>query len=227
MISIVMPTYNRESYLAECIESILAQTYKDFELLVVDDGSTDSTKDLMKYYVEKDSRIRYFEHPSNLGISVARNTGVEYARGDYIAVMDSDDLMHPKRLKASLRGLQKVDFVYSSYYLGDSEGKVTGIVKPPREVTIENVKENSAWPHVTIVAKADCFKNNPYREDFKVNDDAWLVYKFLEAKYTNKWIKEPMVIVRDHSSNISKTKAKEIAKTQKIMDKEYDGYNGV
>ena len=221
MISIVMPVRNREVYLAECIDSIIAQSYKDWELIVVDDGSTDSTPELIKYFEEKDDRIVYIKGVHN-GISVARNTGVQASQGDYIAVMDSDDVMHPDRLKKSLKALQKVDFVYSSYYMGDESGKVQGIVKPPKKVTFQHIKDNGAYPHVTIVARRHCFLNNPYRKDFKVNDDAWLVYKWFVAEYTNKWIQEPMVIVRGHKGTTSSTKIKEIAKTQKIMDEEYE-----
>ena len=92
MISIIVPVYNTEKYLDRCIQSILAQTYTDFELLLIDDGSTDSSGALCDKYAEQDSRIRVF-HKENGGVSSARNTGLDNAEGEYIIFVDSDDYM--------------------------------------------------------------------------------------------------------------------------------------
>lgn len=89
-VSIIAPIYNTEKYLRECIDSILAQTYTDFELLLVNDGSTDKSGEICDEYAEKDSRIRVF-HQLNSGPSAARNLGLEYAKGEWISFVDSDD----------------------------------------------------------------------------------------------------------------------------------------
>lgn len=90
MISIVVPIYNTKSFLSQCIESILSQSYSDFELLLIDDGSTDNSGILCDEYSKKDKRIRVF-HKQNAGVGAARNTGIEMANGEYITFIDSDD----------------------------------------------------------------------------------------------------------------------------------------
>jgi len=221
MISVIMPTKDRATYLAEAVNSILVQSYKDLELIVVDDGSIDSTPTLMDYFVKKDKRVRYLKLPKNMGIAYARNFGIEHSKGEYIAVMDSDDISHKDRLKKELKAL-KDDFVYSSYFIADEHAIIQATHYPPAKVTFEEVKKNGAWPHVTILAKRECFIDNPYRNEFRVNDDAGLVWDWFKAEYKGNWVKEPLVIVRTHPGATSKEKVKEIAKTQEILDKEYN-----
>ena len=105
MISVVMPSYNRAAYLPEAIESIRRQTYKDWELIIVDDGSTDSSEFVYKYYKNLDKRIKIVRIP-NSGISAPRNTGIAHANGEYIAVMDSDDISSPDRLEKELKAIK-------------------------------------------------------------------------------------------------------------------------
>lgn len=94
LISIIVPMYNREKHIEECIDSILTQTYKNIEILLIDDGSTDGTVDKVKQYVEKYSNIRYI-FQNNQGVSVARNTGIKEALGEFIMFVDSDDKILP------------------------------------------------------------------------------------------------------------------------------------
>ena len=94
-ISIIVPVYNVEKYLENCIESILNQTFKDFELILVDDGSTDNSGKICDIYEKKDSRIKVI-HKNNGGLSSARNTGLDIACGKYVGFVDSDDSIHPK-----------------------------------------------------------------------------------------------------------------------------------
>ena len=98
MISIVIPVYNVEKYLAECVDSVLAQTYTDWEAILVDDGATDSSGRMCDEYAKKDSRIRVI-HRENGGLSVARNTGLNAAQGEYIYFLDSDDYILPRTLE--------------------------------------------------------------------------------------------------------------------------------
>ena len=91
MISIIIPAYNAADYLAQTIESVLNQTYSDFELILIDDGSTDRTREIIKDYQCKDARIKYF-YKENGGVSSARNLGLQKATGDFVSFLDSDDL---------------------------------------------------------------------------------------------------------------------------------------
>ena len=97
LVSIIVPVYNVERYLADCLDSILAQTMGDFEAILVNDGSTDASYDIAMTYVRRDPRLRLVSRP-NGGIGAARNTGIEIARGRYLAFADSDDVLHPEML---------------------------------------------------------------------------------------------------------------------------------
>ena len=99
LVSVVMPVWNREKYLAEAIESILTQSFSDFELIAVDDGSEDDSVEVIKAYEERDPRVRSVFMERQKGMSAARNRGFAIARGDYIAYMDSDDVSLPTRLE--------------------------------------------------------------------------------------------------------------------------------
>ena len=98
LISIIIPVYNVERYLPECLDSLLAQTYQNFELLCVNDGSSDSSQSILEQYARKDSRVRVF-CKKNGGVSSARNFGLEQAKGEYIGFVDSDDFVLPRFLE--------------------------------------------------------------------------------------------------------------------------------
>lgn len=100
-----MPVYNGERFLREAIESVLQQTFADFELLIVNDGSTDRSLDIIQTY--NDSRIRLIDNGANLGLIAARNTGLKNARGEYIALLDCDDIAYPDRLAEQIAFLDK------------------------------------------------------------------------------------------------------------------------
>ena len=219
-VSVVMPCFNRVSYLAESVDSILNQTYKDLELILVDDGSTDDSNILFDYYQKKDPRVKVI-HQNNQGISGARNAGIKEARGEYIVVADSDDISNPNRLKWSIKAIQDHDFVYGTYGLGDSRAVALGWYKPHRKITLKHIRNNDSWPHLTIMGKKECFEG-AYRNDFKVNDDAWLMWEWFKRGYKGRMINKPLAIQRGHAGNTTQLKKKEIAKTQEIMDREYD-----
>ncbi len=108
MISIIVPVFNTEKYLRECIESILAQTYESFELILIDDGSTDHSWKICVEYQERDNRIKAF-HKKNSGVSSARNLGLQKARGEYISFCDSDDVIVPNLYEILLKLLVQYD----------------------------------------------------------------------------------------------------------------------
>jgi len=106
MISIIVPTYNRQNLIKDAIQSVVKQTYKDWELIIVDDGSTDNTKSIVSEYTKKDSRIRYF-YKKNGGQGSARNLGVLESKGEYVAFLDSDDEWLEDKLEKQISFLEK------------------------------------------------------------------------------------------------------------------------
>ena len=106
-VTVILPTYNRAAYLKQAIDSIRQQTLTDWELIIVDDASRDSTPDVVRAWTQKDPRIRYYRHQHNSGLATARNTGLKHARGTYIACQDDDDVSHPERLHRQADYLDK------------------------------------------------------------------------------------------------------------------------
>lgn len=115
-ITIVVPVYNSENYLKKCIRSILAQTYDDFELILVDDGSTDSSGVICDAFSKQDSRIKVC-HESNKGVSMARNLGIELSKGEWITFIDSDDWVESDYLYDLITNNEDFDFIISYYYI--------------------------------------------------------------------------------------------------------------
>ena len=109
-VSIIMPVFNSEKYLQEAIDSVLAQTCRNWELIIIDDGSTDQSGSICDTYVQRDSRIRAV-HTENRGVSSARNAGIDLAKGEWIVFMDSDDMMRPRMLEVLLSYADGVDLV--------------------------------------------------------------------------------------------------------------------
>ena len=105
LVSIVIPVYNGALYIRDAIESALGQTYKNIEIIVVDDGSTDNLEETLAPYV-KQKKVRYF-HRENKGLSAARNTGIKESRGEYVALLDADDIFLPQKIGTQIECLKK------------------------------------------------------------------------------------------------------------------------
>lgn len=125
LISVVMPSYNAEKYISEAIQSVLAQTYENLELLVIDDGSTDSTADIVRRFSKIDSRVTLYMNSKNIGVALTRNRGMDLAKGSWIALLDSDDVWHKDKLEKQVALAEKTgaDIIYCSYFLTDENGK--------------------------------------------------------------------------------------------------------
>ena len=123
-ISVIVPVYNVEQYLRRCIDSILSQTFSDFELLLIDDGSKDKSGDICDEYAAKDARIRVF-HKVNGGVSSARNLGLVKANGEFIFFVDSDDYLDNTHLENYSKDIDNFDLIFQGYKLVDeTTGKI-------------------------------------------------------------------------------------------------------
>ena len=111
LISIITPSYNSESYLEECINSVLNQTYSNWEMLIVDDGSTDASRDIINRYANSEIRIKPIFLDNNIGAPSARNLAIEKSKGSYLAFLDSDDLWLPTKLDVQLRFMKKITMI--------------------------------------------------------------------------------------------------------------------
>ena len=133
LVSIITPTYNSEQYVEETINSILNQSYSDWNLLITDDKSTDDTWEILKRYSHLDKRIQIFQLDRNSGPGIARNNSIKKATGRFIAFCDSDDLWMPNKLETQIHFMEekKVYFSYGPYKVKNDQG-ITGIFYPPR-----------------------------------------------------------------------------------------------
>lgn len=141
-ISVIVPVYNVEKWLNMCIDSILAQSYKNLEIILVNDGSTDKSKDICDQYLKEDNRVKVFDI-LNSGQSVARNIGLKEAKGDYILFIDSDDYISDKAIIEKFINIldsNNYDFIYTSYcrFEDGNEEKITEIL--PINLTNDEIK---------------------------------------------------------------------------------------
>src|SRR3989344_7971206 len=136
LVSIVMPVYNAGDFLVEAVKSILNQTYKNFEFIIVDDASTDSSYSILKQYARKDKRIKLFNNTKNKGISISVKLAISKAKGEFIARMDADDISFPQRLEKQVEYLQKhlqTVAIGTQCLLIDKNGEIIGEKKFPQE----------------------------------------------------------------------------------------------
>ena len=179
LVSIVMPSYNTESFIKETIESVLSQSYSNWELIIVDDCSTDHTDDVVGHYMA-DSRIRYIKNEKNSGAAVSRNRALREAKGKWIAFLDSDDLWEPDKLEKQISFMQVNDyhFSYTGYIEIDENSVPNGKrVTGPRRITKHGMY-NYCWMGcltvmydadvVGLIQISDIKKNNAYAMWLKV-----------------------------------------------------------
>ncbi len=148
LVSIITPAYNTESVIRDTVESVIAQTFGDWELLIIDDCSTDNTRKVAMEYSGKDSRIKVLSTDRNSGIAVARNVGIEAAEGRYIALCDSDDLWAEDKLEKQIAFMQEKGcaLCYSSYYRCTEEGDPYRLVKCRPQTTYRDITRCNCIP---------------------------------------------------------------------------------
>ncbi|HFJ9488404.1 glycosyltransferase family 2 protein [Bacillus cereus] len=154
LISIVTPSYNASSFIKETIQSVQSQTYTNWEMIIIDDVSKDNTCELIKEEIKKDNRIRLIELQENRGAAIARNTGINNARGKYVAFLDSDDLWLPEKLEKQLTFMQNNDvaFSFTGYQIMNQDGTLTDkIVHVPEKINYNGLLKNTIIGCLTVM----------------------------------------------------------------------------
>lgn len=142
LVSIITPTYNSAKYISETIQSVQNQTHQNWEMIIVDDCSTDNTINIIKEFIAKDNRIQLHQLESNSGAGIARNKALSFVKGDYIAFLDADDLWLPNKLFAQLDFMEQnnLKFTFSYYNLIDEESNSLNItIKTPNEISYKQL----------------------------------------------------------------------------------------
>jgi len=209
IISVLMPVYNGEKYLPKAIKSILGQTFSNFEFIIINDGSTDKTEEIIKSF--SDPRIIYIRNESNLGLSKSFNIGIDRAKGEYLARMDADDISEPKRFERQLLFLKKrphVDIVGSSLTFIDENDKKEWIYR--RQLNHINIKFTSLFStpimHPTIMGRIGIFKSHHYNEGLSNSEDYELWSRLLFSTKTHfANIREPLLLYRTYPHSFTQT----------------------
>jgi len=209
MISIIILTYNRAGFISEAIESALEQSFPDWELIVIDDASEDNTREIVEEYIVRDSRIKYFRNDEHLRISKSRNKALSLALGEYVAVLDSDDVWSDRdKLKKQygfLEGNKDYVLIGGGVIVIDEYGKE--IRRYFNRESDENIRGKilfqNQFAHSSVMFKRDAaLKAGGYDENLNIGEDydLWLKLGTL-GKMAN--IKEYLLKYRAHGSNIT------------------------
>lgn len=173
LVSVVMPTYNAESTIENSISSVLSQTFTDWELLILDDCSTDNTCAVVQRYANTDRRIHFYPCAPNQGVAAMRNKGVSLSKGNYIAFLDSDDTWNPEKLKTQLDCIRRTgaEICYTSYALVDLSGqKVREDYRVPEKTDLSSLLRENVIGCSTVLLSAELAKAKPFRKDFYHED---------------------------------------------------------
>ena len=177
LISVIMPAYNAEKYIAEAIQSVISQTYTNWQLLIIDDCSTDRTAEIAEEFEKSDQRIRVLRNPQNIGVAKTRNRGFDLAKGEWLALLDSDDRWHKEKLEKqlALADNSDADIIYCSYALTDENGKHLSDYKVPQITTYCDMLKECVLSCSTVLLHSRILTNHRFLYDYYQEDYAfWL-----------------------------------------------------
>lgn len=228
LVSVFIPAYNAASYIEQAIQSVIDQTYQNFEIIVVNDGSTDETKNIIKRIADKDNRIKVFHNESNLGLSPTRNIGIDLCKGEYIALLDSDDYISNQRIKKQVFFLQNnpdFDAVSSWMQVFDETGHQQII---QYRDTLSDYKTVSLFyspvSHAAALFKTSVLQKLRYRSEFKFAEDYDMWFRFLK-QYKVAVIPEVLYFYRAHATQtISESNKKSHDQSHIELIKEIQSY---
>jgi len=206
-VSVILPTYNRAYIIEKSIQSVLNQTYQDFEIIVIDDGSIDNTEEIIKELQEKDNRIRYLRLNINKGASHARNEGIKIAQGEYITFQDSDAEWMPEKLEKQIKAIENnLKIIYTGlwrieggnkYYIPDK------YISQKEGYIYKKLLKGGFVDTVSLMVNKECFKKvGVFDEKLPLHED-WDLAIRLSKYYEFKLIDEPLFISQCYKDSIS------------------------
>lgn len=222
-VSVIIPVYNGEKYIKQCIESVINQTYKNLEIIIVNDGSLDHTeKEINKV---KDHRIKKISLNCNSGVSTTRNIGIDVATGDYITFLDSDDLFESNRVYnmiSTIENEKDVDIIYTSGSVIDENNNILKILTAEEE--FNNREDFLAYSlfrqfvpcPAAIFGTSEAIKSTKYPEDVPQAEDYKFIIELLD-KYEFKYVDEPSYYYRRHYNNLTNNHIKQLECEKKVI----------
>lgn len=209
-ISIIMPAYNAEDTIAEAIRSVQRQTYHNYELIIIDDCSTDHTNEIIESFASEDSRIKIVRNEDNIGASFARHNGVANAMGDWLAFLDSDDLWEPCKLEKQVLHQEKTggNLIFTASAFIDSFGnRKDAILTVPAEIKYKKLLRQNIISNSSVLVRKSLYQQHESLGDYMHEDFAcWL--KILRSGETAYGINEPLLIYRLSATSKSGNKTK-------------------
>ena len=207
-VSVIMPAFNAADFIRDSIESVRKQTFKNWELLIIEDASNDTTAEIAAHFQAEDARIKIHSLPTNQGAAFARNIGIKASRGDYISFLDADDLWNENKLEVQINFMiqNKIDICYSSYEIIDEEGvpKMQKIEALPN-LTFDKLLKANYIGNLTGVYNAKKL-GKIYSPLIRKRQDWGLWLLALKKAGFAKGIQEPLALYRQRKNSISQNK---------------------
>mgnify|MGYP001823566156 CR=1 FL=1 len=215
LVSIITPVYNAEKFIGQTIESVLLQSYQSWEMIIIEDRSTDNSLDVIRKYAAEDERIRLIELEENKGVGEARNIGLNAAKGKLIAFIDSDDLWYPKKLEKQVKFMKEGNYPisFTAYEMMDKDGNIQdGIVH-----AMDRVRLND-YLKTTIIGCSTSMINKDITGSFSISSmrlrvDTQLWIRLLKKGFTAYGMDEVLVKYRIHPASISRNRFKSAKQT--------------
>ncbi|MGD6816671.1 glycosyltransferase family 2 protein [Metabacillus sp. 113a] len=218
LVSVITPSYNSTKTIGDTIRSVQAQTYSHWEMLIVDDCSTDHSRDYIREFAGADSRIQLIELDENSGAAVARNTALRMVKGKYAAFLDSDDLWHPEKLDKQIRFMEENDyaFTYTKYELMKEDGgRLNQVVEIPDSIGYHGLLKNTIIGCLTAVVNLE--KTGPIQmPNIRTRQDFALWLSILKKGITAHGLQETLASYRLVPGSISSNKVKAAKQTWKV-----------
>ena len=226
LVSIITPAFNSESFIAETINSVISQTYQNWEMIIVDDCSTDNTKNIIRSFQEKDGRIRLIENETNKGSAYSRNLALRNATGRWIAFLDSDDLWLPEKLEKQIEFMTKNNyrFSYTKYSEIDENSNDNGIYLSGPKVITKNKMFAYCWPGCLTIMYDAKFVGLIQTVDIKINEEYALWIKV--SKKTNcHLLEENLAKYRRHLNSLSSQSYLKLIKWHYLLFRQSENKN--
>lgn len=224
LISIIVPVYNAERFIEQTINTVLRQTYKKWELILVDDKSTDNSIKIINKYIQENNNIKLIQNENNSGAAVSRNKGIDAAKGEYIAFLDADDLWKKDKLEKQLKFMKekKCAFSFTGYEFANEEGIGNGKrVKVPYAINYKQALKNTTISTITVMLDMKKFskKDDIYMPNIKSEDTAcwWKILKNIDKAYG---LEEVTAYYRRTQGTLSANKLKAIERIWNLYRKQ-------
>ena len=221
MISVIIPAYNREKLIRRAVCSVLDQTWTDLEVIVVDDGSTDQTRQVVASI--EDARVRYYAMDQNSGACAARNSGIRLARGEYIAFQDSDDAWMPNKLEIQMQQLREsgADIVFCSFERYGMDGKLLHVFpmdgEMPGRISYQRLLGGNLISTQTMLGRRECFEAVPFDPAFPRLQDWELMLRMVQ-RYDVRYFDIPLVRLYEQTDSISNQPQKMVTALNKLWE---------